>query len=506
MITPIHTKMRRCMLSLDGTRNYYLDPLDSHYRENAPASISGTAQTTGILSMTSPGSFATGVKAGQYVKNITRDTYSKITDVNADTLTFIPLVGTTGLKWGSATSTSANKLIDSAGDFVNKGVEVGDIAWNRAAHTFAEVLNVSATELDLSANIFSSGTKYSVVKRNFRHADQFEVCTADFSGDDGYCMVEIPKFYFRHDFANGKHRWVVSEKKYAGLSCHPAFLSPDGTKERKYIYMSAFEGAAGNEGTQQGVRLIDYNLGNAKLFSLPGYESAVRGQMSEFRQVSRNNGAGWQQLDWYCWWAVQLLMMVEFEDMDSQAILGQEFAGWTNHDRDAYTISTNERVVGITGSSLRNGNGSTTFSPAGSYVGSYSTWRGIENPWGHTWKWVDGANINNRRLWLSNSPASYADDVFSGGYADAGHTMPTSNGFISAIHNSQDGLIPSGNSGSENRHIPDFYFQNSGVRVALVGSRTASGADAGFAALNVSAAASFRFSLTGGRVCFRDVI
>lgn len=57
----------------------------------------------------------------------------------------------------SNTSVTANKLVCSTGDFVNRGVRIGDIVWNSAANTYATVTNVdSATQLSLNADIFTA--------------------------------------------------------------------------------------------------------------------------------------------------------------------------------------------------------------------------------------------------------------------------------------------------------------------------------------------------------------
>lgn len=57
----------------------------------------------------------------------------------------------------SNTGVTANKLVCSSGDFVNRGVRIGDIVWNSAANTYATVTNVdSATQLSLNADIFTT--------------------------------------------------------------------------------------------------------------------------------------------------------------------------------------------------------------------------------------------------------------------------------------------------------------------------------------------------------------
>ena len=64
---------------------------------------------------------------------------------------------------GSATSTSANKLVDSAATFVADGVAIGHVVANITDQTFATVIAVdSTTQLSLSADIFVSGESYTI--------------------------------------------------------------------------------------------------------------------------------------------------------------------------------------------------------------------------------------------------------------------------------------------------------------------------------------------------------
>lgn len=70
---------------------------------------------------------------------------------------------------GSATSTSANHLVDSTANFTGAGVDVGDEVWNSTDNTFALVTVVnSATDLTLSADIFTSGENY-IIQGEFTH-------------------------------------------------------------------------------------------------------------------------------------------------------------------------------------------------------------------------------------------------------------------------------------------------------------------------------------------------
>lgn len=68
-------------------------------------------------------------------------------------------------KSSTATATTSNKLVDSAGDFVNLKVKIGDIIYNITDSTIATVTAVdSATTLSVSADIFANTEAYKIFR------------------------------------------------------------------------------------------------------------------------------------------------------------------------------------------------------------------------------------------------------------------------------------------------------------------------------------------------------
>jgi len=65
---------------------------------------------------------------------------------------------------GTNTSVVANQLVNSAGNFINLNVAVGDVVYNTTDGTAATVVSVtSATEVVLNANIFAATGKTYVI-------------------------------------------------------------------------------------------------------------------------------------------------------------------------------------------------------------------------------------------------------------------------------------------------------------------------------------------------------
>lgn len=502
-VTNIHRNMRRCLLSDEGVVTAYLDP-DNSYNITSPT-ITGVAKSgTAGLTLSDPGAFS-GVQAGQYVHNTTLDVYFQVLsneDNNELSLQFA--MDTIGTNWGKATSTSASKLVDSGADFTAAGITIGMIAAQRDLSEFAVITSVSATELGLSADIFESGDNYSLMA-GFREGDSYEVCTAVLDGSAGQVMVEIPKFYFRHEMTpDNRHRWLISDYPIPGYVIHPAF-NPNGV-EVDHIYYSAFEGVI-NERKFGADLLTGYNLNEAKLGSYAGFRPVVSGQRSEFRQAAGNRGSGWQLQDWYTLWAVQLLFMIEYEDLNSQSVLGPGLTDWNSTRRDEFVVATSSRAMCHTGWSLKHGNASADNALGNGVVGGYNTYRGIENFWGNIWKWTDGYNQFDGRVYLSNSPSGYDDDVSSPPYIDTGKTsvggQGSTGGYISKVHNTPHGFLVEAIAGGSGSYLPDYYWYAPGWRVAHSGGHVNDGATAGFAVLTASASSFNRFTNTGSRVCFR---
>jgi len=498
-VTQIHENMRRCLLSDEGVVTGYLDG----YNIGHPT-ITGSAApgTEGLRLM---GDFS-GAKEGQYVRNVDLDHYFMIAEKVSDSeVRLAPALESAHTNWGQATTTESNKLIDGGADF--SSIPPGMIASLRDLSDYAVITSVdSDTTLSIDGPQFPAGTDYTLMA-GFRPGDLYVVQTAVLNGDEGQVMVEIPMFYYRYEWNGGKPRWFISVDPRAGFAPHPAFVRPDGSV-RDNIYIGAFQGAIAGSSIQQGTNnLTSYNLSTARLVSAAGLHPVSSGQRSEFRQVAENNGPGWQIIDWQSNWAWQLLMMIEMEDLNSQSVIGPGRTTWAGSDiTDDYNgnYGGGHYAAMLNGFSLREGNGVADVDTGARNVGGYLTYRGIENPWGNLWMWLDGVNYNDGRVYLNNDAATYQDDIGGAPYRDTGFTQPDGNGYISKIHNSPDGLIVAESSGSASTYLADYYWYATGWRVARAGGHVNHGDRAGFATLAANYSSSTRDTDTGSRVCFRS--
>lgn len=133
-----------------------------------------TTATTASKLVDADADFVTdGIEIGDVVENTTDSTYATVTAIDdLNTLSLDTDIMTTGEDYiiydvgGTATSTTADKLVDTAADFVTDGIQVGDTVLNLTDITSATVTAVdSATQLSLSADIMASGEIYRIQKK-----------------------------------------------------------------------------------------------------------------------------------------------------------------------------------------------------------------------------------------------------------------------------------------------------------------------------------------------------
>ena len=235
------------------------------------------------------------------------------------------------------------------------------------------------------------------------------------------------------------------------------------------------------------------------LGSVSGKAPMTYGTRANFRAVAANRGTGWRQLDFYLASAIQLLYLVEYADFYSQSMIGNGLTDWTA----GWPAWNNYNPIETTGNS--NGDGDVTANTSGgdATAGSYMSYRGIENWFGHIWQWVDGFNINSNVPYFSNTDTDFADDT-TANYDDPGIELASSNEYQNTLEQIDEGFLPAsvGNPGTATTKITDYYYQNSGWRVARLGGHASHGAFAGGFYWGLHYASSYLNRTIGGRVSY----
>jgi hypothetical protein len=130
--------------------------------------------------------------------------------------------------------------------------------------------------------------------------------------------------------------------------------------------------------------------------------------------------------------------------------------------------------------------------------GKYSCiWRGMENPYGNTFKNVDGVKISNNQTWICLFPSLYNDTASVAGdyespFVKLSYVNINANGYC--VELGYDTLYPfakfptSITGGSSVLFFSDYYYQNTGDRTVFVGG----------ACYNSSSAGPFFWGLSNG--------
>ena len=311
-------------------------------------------------------------------------------------------------------------------------------------------------------------------------------------GTNGQVMVEIPKFYYRsiateYTMNNGKVvpskvQYWISDGPAAGYRLHPAFSR--GGIERDYIYLGAYEATLYDVSASTYAGDFAFDSTADMLASVVGFQP-VSGKHSTFtrriaRQMAQRRGAGWEIQDFFASSAVQMLLLIEIGNFDSQTEIGQGVVSVSdNPNTDNHSI--------VTGGTSNLGNASGEASgTAGQRSVSY---RGIENFWGNIWIWIDGINIKNidgvSHAWVADH--GFTDDTSDAPYHMIDYPLCNANGYVDTlIFSTEDGyaFLPATALGASNKPVNDYYYQSIGTsgtnwRVARLGARWDGGSRAG---------------------------
>lgn len=256
------------------------------------------------------------------------------------------------------------------------------------------------------------------------------------TGANGNVMVEVPKFWYKHELNGNEHQWWVSDKPLAGYLVHPWFL--EGGVERDFRYYRAYAGT----------------VVSGKLRSISGATPTRSQTIATFRTQARANGTGWNMCSWNAVNAIQILFLTEYCTFNSQSVLG------TGNDN-----STNYGMT--TGQSNSIGNASS----GPSNNNTWMSYRGIENFYADIWEFVDGINVQNYKVYLNQNPSTFASDVFTGDYVDSGVTVPAAS--ASYIKKISGNFLPTAFGGSSSTYITDGFWSNTGNRIAFFGGANA---------------------------------
>lgn len=339
-------------------------------------------------------------------------------------------------------------------------------------------------------------------------------------------MAEMDRFWIRFYIKGLKFGCMMSDTPMPGYT---------------YInkrYMSAFEGGIDRPSM---TLLSAYGVGSTNVNRRGGdntseWDNTYRSLLGcpvtnltrdQFRQAARKRGSGWEMYTYNAHKTLFWLFAVEYATLDSQKPFNAQkdangfaqgglgpgptqMTDWTNFNNANPLIPcgyTNE---------FGNGSGEKAYVVKNASGGTHATlmanrYRGIENPFGHIWKYTDGANIQVTTgdaglsiLWTTDDPSNFSDTSYTG-YDKKGNICRT-NGYAKKMLLGEDGdIVAKEVGGSSSTYWCDYYYTYTSanrMQVVLVGGSAGDGSSAGLADVYTHFAPSAAYRNVGSRLCF----
>jgi len=239
------------------------------------------------------------------------------------------------------------------------------------------------------------------------------------------------------------------------------------------------------------------NFAADTLASVSGKAPAIQGTRAIFRASASLRGNGWRQLDYQLASIVQLLYLVEFANFNSQSKIGNGLTDWS---AGVWSGWNDYNPIEKSGNSNGNGNATANISGGSGITGSYMSYRGIENFYGHIWQWVDGFNINDNIAYICNNENNYNDNTATN-YEQIGTLINTS-GWQKYLLNNLNGFLPVSIGTSSSTYVTDDYYQSNGWRVATLGGYANAGVAAGAFCWYLHLGSGTANRALGARLCF----
>lgn len=370
---------------------------------------------------------------------------------------------------------------------------------------------------------------------------------AKLGGQDGNVMVEIPSFWHKWSYEpDPENPDDLEGRAYYGWQHHQISLReiPGGNFYPKR-YVGAFEGVLADEdnnpqdgwygawdeaaSTWEGATVTPVPP-NYKILSVAGYYARTQLSVTNYRPMCEAAGEGYHQYDAASNFIIQLLMIIEIGHMQTQNGIGSGVNNITGADWSPYN---SYRPMRKTGDTISAGNGTWDVTKDNQYVQIASnrykilslSYRGIEQPYGHIFKWVDGIVFSAE----GDTTAAYAHKCINGGVAGRdqylSHVSPEAaeadsnyiklpaieGGDLAIVNISRYWKFPSPhllpNDDATSRPIDsyayDWFAQSSstGMHAFAVGGRAHTGVTAGAFCFASGYGLLYTSSSVGGRLC-----
>lgn len=311
-------------------------------------------------------------------------------------------------------------------------------------------------------------------------------------------MTEMPEHWYKLYFNGTKFRMMLSEIPLPGYKHVDKFYI--STYEARMYRTDNLLCSAAGASKLSDPNSIHFRGGDNTAEWDDTYRSLLGCPVTyltrdQFRQAARKRGSGWEMYTYGAHKTLFWLFAVEYATLNSQKPfnaqkdangfsqggLGEgasQMTDWTNFNNANPLIP-----CGYT-HEFGNGSGEKAYVVKNASDGTHATlmanrYRGIENPFGHVWKYTDGANIQVTTgdaglsiLWTTDDPSNFSDTSYTG-YDKKGNICRTS-GYAKKMLLGENGdIIPTEVDGSSSTYWCDYYRTTitiDGIFVVLAGS------------------------------------
>lgn len=343
-------------------------------------------------------------------------------------------------------------------------------------------------------------------------------------------MTEIPEHWYKLYFNGTKFRMMLSEIPLPGYKHVDKFYI--STYEARMYRTDNLLCSAAGASKLSDPNSINFRGGDNTDEWDDTYRSLLGCPVTnltrdQFRQAARKRGKGWEMYTYGAHKTLFWLFAVEYATLNSQKSF--------NAQKDANGFSQGGLGLGPTQmTDWANFNNANPLIPCGytnefgnssgekAYVVKNSSdsthatlmanrYRGIENPFGHIWKYTDGANIQVTTgdnglsiLWTTDGPSNFSDSSYVG-YDKKGNICRT-DGFAKKMLLGEDGdIVTTEIGGSSSTYWCDYYATNTStnrMQVIQVGGNADSETSAGLAYVSAGDPPSGAYRRVGSRLCF----
>lgn len=342
-------------------------------------------------------------------------------------------------------------------------------------------------------------------------------------------MTEMPEHWYKLYFNGTKFRMMLSEIPLPGYKHVDKFYI--STYEARMYRTDNLLCSAAGASKLSDPNSINFRGGDNTAEWDDTYRSLLGCPVTnltrdQFRQAARKRGSGWEMYTYGAHKTLFWLFAVEYATLNSQKPFNAQkdangfsqgglgpgptqMTDWTNFNNANPLIPcgyTNE---------FGNGSGEKAYVVKNASGGTHATlmvnrYRGIENPFGHIWKYTDGANIQVTTgdnglsiLWTTADPSNFSDSSYVG-YDKKGNICRVNSYAKNTLLGEDGDIIATEIGGSSSTYWCDYYYTNTStnsLRLVAVGGGS-DGADAGFIRVNTSETPSGAYKHFGSRLCF----